>query len=448
MLLSERTPADERASPWLVVAMLFLFMLINYADRAILGLAAEPIMRDLALDARSFGLVGSAFFLCFSISALAAGFLVNRLPSRGVLFWLAVAWSAAQAPMAAGGGFAALLVSRMALGAGEGPAYPAALHCAYKLFPDARRTLPTAVVTQGSAMGIVLAGPILSWIILSFGWRMAFAALCAAGLAWSAAWFAIGRRLGERAARDAPAPHDASQFDASQNAASRMDAPLPYRRLIFNPTMMGLWAAMFASAWTLSLLIVWFPAFLRGALETPETRLGLLSAVPWLGGALVVLAVGWVSQRLLLQRGSSRQARGILPCGLGLCGAVCLAAAGVAENAAMQFALVCFGLVLPNAIVAPAQAAMAEIAPDSQRAAVLSIGNAVAGLAGVVAPYASGLAIAAAATPAQGFSDAFLLCAGAVAAGNALGLWLIHPAREAARLRKTTPGPHSGSAGA
>jgi hypothetical protein len=100
MLLSERTPADEGASRWLVVAMLFLFMLINYADRAILGLAAEPIMRDLALDARSFGLVGSAFFLCFSVSALAAGFLINRLPSRGVLFWFAVAWSAAQAPRA------------------------------------------------------------------------------------------------------------------------------------------------------------------------------------------------------------------------------------------------------------------------------------------------------------------------------------------------------------
>ena len=81
-------------------------------------------------------------------------------------------------------------------------------------------------------------------------------------------------------------------------------------------------------------------------------------------------------------------------------------------------------------------------------AGVLSIGNAVAGLAGVVAPYASGLAIAAAATPAQGFSDAFLLCAGAVAAGNALGLWLIHPAREITRLRETTPGPHSGGAGA
>ena len=444
MLLSERTPADEGASRWLVVAMLFLFMLINYADRAILGLAAEPIMRDLALDARSFGLVGSAFFLCFSVSALAAGFLINRLPSRGVLFWFAVAWSAAQAPMAAGGGFAALLVSRMALGAGEGPAYPAALHCAYKLFPDAQRTLPTAIVTQGSAMGIVLAGPILSWIILAFGWRAAFAALCAAGLAWAAAWLAIGGGLSERAVRDGRAT---TRDDAGREAAPA-DRPLAYRRLIFNPTVMGLWAAMFASAWTLSLLIVWFPAFLRSALEAREAHVGLLSAIPWLGGALVVLAVGWVSQRMLLRRGSSRQARGILPCGLGLCGAACLAAAGFAETAAAQFALVCFGLVLPNAIVAPAQAAMAEIAPDSQRAAVLSIGNAVAGLAGVVAPYASGLAIAAAATPAQGFSDAFLLCAGAVAAGNALGLWLIHPAREITRLRETTPGPHSGDAGA
>jgi MFS family permease len=432
-------PDSSLEGRWRVVVLLFFFMLINYADRAILGLAAEPIMRDLGLDARRFGLIGSAFFLCFTLSALVAGFLVNRLPSRGVLFCFALAWSAAQAPMALGGGFHALLVSRMALGAGEGPAYPAALHCAYKWFPDARRALPTAIVTQGSAMGVVVAGPILNEIILAYGWRAAFAALCVAGLVWAAIWLALGgdgasaRRTGEEAA-------------ARPAAAQRPTAP--YLRLILNPTMLSLWAAMFASAWTLALLIVWFPAFLRTALGVSEAQVGFVSALPWLGGAFVVLATGWASQWLLLRRGSSRIARGALPCALGLLGAACLAGAAFAQEAGvgLQLALICCGLALPNAIVAPAQAAMAEIAPESQRAAILSIGNAAAGLAGILAPYASGVLIAGADAPAQGFAQAFLLCAGAVALANGAGLWLIQPARAGARL--LTPDAQGGSAGA
>ena len=125
-------PAASAPYRWLIIALLFLFMLINYADRAILGLATGPVMRDLGLNHREFGLVGSAFFLCFSVFAIVIGFLVNRLETRGILLTLALVWLLAQLPMALGGGFGLQLASRMLLGAGEGPAYPLAIHSAYK----------------------------------------------------------------------------------------------------------------------------------------------------------------------------------------------------------------------------------------------------------------------------------------------------------------------------
>jgi hypothetical protein len=52
---------DKRA--WAVVAMLFLFMLINFADKAVLGLSAGPIIEELKLTHTQFGQVGSSFFL-------------------------------------------------------------------------------------------------------------------------------------------------------------------------------------------------------------------------------------------------------------------------------------------------------------------------------------------------------------------------------------------------
>ena len=57
---------------WGMTALLFLFMLINFADKVVVGLAAQPIMSDLHLSPEAFGLVGSSFFFLFAISAIAA----------------------------------------------------------------------------------------------------------------------------------------------------------------------------------------------------------------------------------------------------------------------------------------------------------------------------------------------------------------------------------------
>src|SRR6185437_15246860 len=70
---------------WKITFLLFLFMLVNFADKIVVGLAGVPIMDELKLSPEQFGLLGSSFFLLFSISAVAIGFLVNRVPTRWVL---------------------------------------------------------------------------------------------------------------------------------------------------------------------------------------------------------------------------------------------------------------------------------------------------------------------------------------------------------------------------
>ena len=89
-------PEREPARAWAVVAMMFLFMLINFADKAVIGLAAVPIIADLHLTNEQFGQVGSAFFLFFSISAVLIGFLVNRVSTKWVLTAMALIWAFTQ----------------------------------------------------------------------------------------------------------------------------------------------------------------------------------------------------------------------------------------------------------------------------------------------------------------------------------------------------------------
>src|SRR5580693_5309673 len=73
---------------WKITFLLFLFMLVNFADKIVVGLAGVPIMTELKLEPEQFGLLGSSFFFLFSISAIAIGFLVNRVATRWVLLAL------------------------------------------------------------------------------------------------------------------------------------------------------------------------------------------------------------------------------------------------------------------------------------------------------------------------------------------------------------------------
>src|SRR6185437_4909816 len=84
----EGTTMIAQATPkgaWKITFLLFLFMLVNFADKIVVGLAGGPIMDELKLQPKEFGLLGSSFFFLFSISAVAIGFLVNRVPTRWVL---------------------------------------------------------------------------------------------------------------------------------------------------------------------------------------------------------------------------------------------------------------------------------------------------------------------------------------------------------------------------
>jgi MFS transporter, ACS family, D-galactonate transporter len=106
----------EQRRAWLIVGLLFLFMMLNFSDKAIVGLAGVPMMKELGLTPRQFGLVGSSFFFLFSISAVIGGFVANRVQTRWLLLAMAVIWAATQLPMVGSIGLATVVACRVTLG--------------------------------------------------------------------------------------------------------------------------------------------------------------------------------------------------------------------------------------------------------------------------------------------------------------------------------------------
>jgi MFS transporter, ACS family, D-galactonate transporter len=405
---------------WIIVALLFGFMMINFADKVIVGLAGVPIMTDLQLTPKQFGLVGSSFFLLFSISAVVTGFLVNRIQSKWALLAMGLVWALVQFPMLGTIGLEALIACRIVLGAGEGPAYPVALHATYKWFPDDRRTLPSAIISQGASIGVIIVVPLLTWIITKYSWHYAFGTLGVLGLLWVLVWAIWGEE---------------GQGDLATRAASaEADDHIPYSVLLLNPTNLASWCSYFGAYFGLALVLSWFTPWLIKALGFSQAVAGQLTALPFLVGFFVVLGGGWLSEMMMRRGYGSRTARGVLTGAALIVGGLALLAAPYVVNAVPKIVLVLIGVAVPSIVYATSPAILGEITPSKQRGAILGINSAVGTSAGILAPYLMGSVIEGAASASEGYSLGFSICGMVTLVGGIIGLLYLRPEVQRARF--------------
>ncbi|HEX7565793.1 MAG TPA: MFS transporter [Bradyrhizobium sp.] len=392
---------------WKITFLLFLFMLVNFADKIVVGLAGVPIMTDLKLEPEQFGLLGSSFFFLYSIAAIVVGFIVNRVETRWVLLVLAVIWALAQFPMVGTIGFGTLLICRIILGAGEGPAGAVAVHAIYKWFPDEKRTLPTAILSQGSAFGVILAVPALNWVIVNYTWHYAFGALGVVGLMWVVVWLILGK--------EGPLVQTVAMATAEPR--------IPYFRLLTSRTFIGCCMATFGAYWALSLGLTWFTPFIVKGLGFSQQD------------------AGWISQVLMARGMSTRGARGVLGAVPLIVGGAILATIPYAGVGGLMITLLVIGSGLCGSIYVVCAPMLGEFTPVSQRGAVIAIYGAIYTLAGIIAPWVMGSVIQRAAVPLDGYMTGFTINAVILVASGVLGLLLLWPNTERARLMARTPQP-------
>lgn len=405
---------------WGITSLIFLFMLVNFADKMVVGLAAKPIMEELKLTPEQFGLIGSAFFFLFPFSAVLVGFLANRIQARQTLLAMAIFWSLLQFPMLGLVSFEVLVACRILLGAAEGPACPVANHALYKWFPDSLRAVPTAVVAQGSAIGVVVAVPALNWIIVHHSWHWAFGAIGIAGLIWSGLWFFFGR--------------EGTLVDPPATDRTDGESRVPYRDLLTCPTIVAACCTGFASYWGLALGLTWFTPYLVDGLGFSQTLGGNLSVLPWVAGLVVVLAGGSLSQRLKAGGVSSRVSRGALASVAVMAGGCFLPFIGLTSVPDLKLAILIAGTAIGSTIFVVVPLVVSELTPQSQRAAMLAIVNSIMTLGGVVAPFAMGIVVQDASTRLAGYDNGFTILGILLLASGLIGLLFIRPEADRRRL--------------
>jgi ACS family D-galactonate transporter-like MFS transporter len=415
---------------WGITALLFLFMLINFADKVVVNLAGPSIQHDLGLSAEQFGLIGSSFFFLFAISAVLVGFLSNRTETRPILLIMALVWSLVQFPMLGTVSLEVLIACRVVLGAGEGPAAPIATHAAYKWFPDELRGMPTAIIAQGSALGVIVAVPTLNWLIVHYSWHWAFGALGVAGLVWCLLWLVFGR---EGTLVDVPIAVERGAAETGAIERSGVEH-VPYRYLLTCPSIVAVCCAGFATYWGLALGITWLTSYLVGGLGFSQQVGGNLTALPWILGFFVVISGGWLSQRLKTGGVSSRVSRGLFPAATVVLGGLILPFVGSMPTPLLKVACLIVGGSIASTIYVVLPMIVGELTPPPQRGAMLTITTSIVTSAGVLAPSVMGHVVQGAASMSAGYELGYKILGILMIVGGAIGMLFIRPEHDRKRL--------------
>lgn len=406
---------------WVITVLLALIYLINFLDKSVIGLSAVQIMAELKLDPTEFGLLNSAFFVLFVPLQFVGGVLADRYPTKWILFIMAIIWSASMIPMAIPAGFAALLGSRVLLGAGEAPTSPVAIHALYKWFPDERRAIPNAFYAMGPPAAMIFGAPIMVWVIAAHGWRFCFLILGLLSLVWALVWLFVGAEGPLTTAR----PETSSRPKASG-----------YWRVVTSRTFIGCLLLGFPSYFGLTIMFAWLPHFLERAVGLDTRTSGWVISGAWAITGLGPLIVSVISQRLMARGVSARVSRGWLAAGVYAASGVILVLSRVLPvSPAVQAVMLVIGLPLGVVCNPLLFTLLGQLCPVHLRGGVIGVfgsGNVIAGL---IAPVAMGIAIQMGTSELQGYLVGFSWYGvGAFLCGLCAFL-LINPEAEEARFR-------------
>lgn len=266
--------------------LLFAAGVVNFFDRASLSVANTIIRAEMHLSATRIGWLLSAFSLAYGISQLLLLPLLERVGNRRAVGAGLGLWSAAQLLTGLVRGMGTFFGLRVLLGAGEAPFYPCGMHIVREQFSDRTRARATAFFNMSQTLAMAAAPPVLTLVMLRFGWRWMFSSLGIAGLLVTAAWL---RRNGEGATHP------------RGDATNAMPAGA-WKRLLRRKTMWGMMLGWSGINYTVWLYTAWVPGYLEASRHLDIAKAGWLAAIPFLFGA-VGMALSGILSDWMVRRG-------------------------------------------------------------------------------------------------------------------------------------------------
>ena len=389
-------PVAELATPRLksiqrvALTLLVIAGVVNYIDRATLAVANPLIREELGLSIADMGYLLSAFLWAYAFSQLPTGAMVDRLGPRILLTAGLSLWSLAQLLGGLVRNFGQFFGARVLLGIGEAPQFPTAARVVRDWFNQRDRGLATGIFNCASSLGTAIAVPLLTFLMLSFGWRAMFVIMGVAGLIVAAAWCLLYRNPDEVALTSGEIAYRTQGDPPGQ----RTKVTFREWRLLFRfRTTWGMVFGYFGCIYLTWIYTAWLPGYLEIERHMSVKYTGWAAAVPFACGVVGGVLGGYIAD-ILVRRGVEPLRSRRYPAAIALLGtAACTVAAAYVESNALAIAFISISLFLVYVTSTCAWALSSVAVPTNCTASIGAVQNFGGYLGGALAPTVTGLIV-------------------------------------------------------
>ncbi|AUX94038.1 MFS transporter [Mixta gaviniae] len=405
---------------WTIVLLLFLVYMINYLDRVALSLTVPMIEKDLMLNAEQFGMIFGSFFFGYALFNFIGGLATDKYGPTLVLGLAVGMWSLFCGLTAIATGFWSMLILRVLFGMAEGPICASANKAINGWFPKKQAATAMGFLSAGSPLGGAVAGPIIGYLALAFGWRPAFVIICSIGIVWMVVWFFIAADNPARSKR--VSADERALIEKLKEAQPGEEADLTQAAhglgyYLRQPIILVTAFAFFCYNYILFFFLSWFPAYLVQAHGLDIKSMSMTTMIPWIVGFVGLALGGWISDKIFNITGRLLLSRKIVLVVALLAAALCVALAGTVEgvtSAVLLMSISIFFLYITGAIY---WAIIQDVVHKSRVGGISGFIHLVGSVSGIIGPIVTGFIV----QHTGKFDSAFVL-AGVVAA---LGAFLV-----------------------
>ena len=318
---------------WSLVGWLCVLSTIAYLDRVNIAVAGQSIAREYHSSNVQLGWLSSALLLGYAAFQAPGGRAADRLGPRRILTVAVIWWGVFSAAMAlvpvAGSAIIVMAVLRFALGSGEAVMYPAANRIVASWIPVRERGLANGLIFMGPGIGAGITPPIVTALLVHYGWRASFIVCAVIGVCAGAVWFVL--------ARDTPAAHprvsaDERVYIEGATPARVAAPPLAWRTICGDRNVRLLTLSYFCYGYLAWIFLAWFFIYLRTARGMDLSTTARYAMLPGIAMALGSGGGGILNDMLSHRYGRRVGRCGVAALGIGLA-AVFIALGTQAEGA-------------------------------------------------------------------------------------------------------------------
>jgi MFS family permease len=394
------SPIPRDRISWLVVLMTTL-LFVNYIDRGNIATVGPMLIDQLHLSNTELGLLFTAFYFTYAPAQLVSGWLCERMDVYKLLAIGVTAWSLATAATGLAVGFATLLTLRLALGLGESVIFPGSSKLFAQLVPEERRGAANGWMAVGLSLGPAVGTYVGGLIAGGFGWQASFVVFGLVSLLWLWPWMRFSRQ----------APH---------LSAAVVGRPPPYREMLGKRSAWGAYLGHFSSNYSFYFLINWLPTYLVKVRGLSTEQMGVVGGLLFYTiFAASAVASGWYADRMIVRGVSVSFVRKVFivvgQLGAGVCLFVCAGFPAIAVPA-LVVSSVFFGFGS-----APVFSIAQTLAGPRAAGQWMGVQNFIGNVAGMVAPFATGIMI----DRTGHYASAFVVAGLVTFAGAAAWGWII-----------------------